>query len=563
MADFWDEPQEQGWRSLAARLEEQTRYLSAIDTVSQAIGSALTTEELLGAALERTISVTGASMGGIYLYQADESWLLAAHHNLSLEAVEKRRLATEDDPSLRLTLEGKGPVTYSERLREPSRYISELAKRAGVQSWAGVTMSLMENVYGALILTSRDYDAFNHVHIELLKVIGQLLGVALSNTIAHAKAFVQVDSQLQHRVAELEAVLNSMSDGLIILSAEGSIVRANRAAERVLGLPIGELVGQSVLTEGWNRAPADCEEARGSAGPLARAVLQCEESINQLICMEIVGETRILSVSASPITKSSGQKDGTVVVIRDVTEERHAEQMKEEFLSLLSHELRAPLTVINGYAQMLGRRMARHNLAEEAGYAGLIKQHAHRMSGMVGDLVESGRLESGIQAIEPEPTDLGALVESVAGRVQAEQQHASSPHTITVSIEQGLPPIQADRRRMDQALTNLLLNAVKYSPEGGEVAVVVAMCEGDGQELAGRGLRVEVRDRGIGVPVEDRGRIFEHAYRGERGKGVSAQGLGLGLYICKLAVEAHGGKIGVEDGSGGVGSAFWFTLPVE
>jgi signal transduction histidine kinase len=248
--------------------------------------------------------------------------------------------------------------------------------------------------------------------------------------------------------------------------------------------------------------------------------------------------------------------------------------MKEDFLSILSHELRGPLTVISGYAQMLARRLGRHGLTEELNYVALIKENALRMSGMVGDLVDSGRLESGGQAIKKEPGDLGALVMSVAARISTEQSHAANFHSIDVRIEPGLPPVEMDARRIDQVLTNLITNSVKYSPEGGPIVIgvertpperyfVVPVGDNSTGELAPESLIVSVSDQGAGVPPEERKRIFDRAYRGDRGKEISAQGLGLGLYISRLAVEAHGGHIGVEEGPGGVGSTFWFTVPLE
>lgn len=248
--------------------------------------------------------------------------------------------------------------------------------------------------------------------------------------------------------------------------------------------------------------------------------------------------------------------------------------MKEEFLSLLSHELRGPLTVISGYAQMLMRKLKRRDLPEELNYAALIKENTVRMSDMLGDMVDSGRLESGMQAITKDWDDLANLALNVAARIGTEQSHAHNFHSIEVIAEPDLPKIKLDPRRIDQVLTNLITNAIKYSPDGGHIEVRVenappdkhyasAISDTTTREFAPPSLMVSVTDRGTGVPPEERGRIFDRAYRGERGKTISAQGLGLGLYISRLAVEAHGGHIGVEDGPGGVGSTFWFTIPLE
>ncbi len=552
MSSFLDELERESWQRLAAKLEEQTRFLSAISSLSTAISEAITIEELLEMALERTIDFTGAEAGAIYLQQADGMWKLAVGHNLPGDIATERALVSTDNLGLKLILENRGPVTYVERTGEPGHFISEAAKRAGVQSWAGVPMSASDVTYGILTIVSHDYGAFSTTHNELLRVIGQLMGLAFSSSVAHTLAFAQVNAQLRDKLAELEIVLSSMSNGLVLCDRKGIITRANNAAALMLGLPSDEIVGRSALDGEWNRAS---DGTNPEESPLARAILYGEECANCPIEIERDGETRVLSITVSPFRKGDSERDGTVIVIRDVTEERQAEQMKEEFLSLLSHELRAPLTVISGYAQMLVRRLARQQLTQEVGYAELIKEHAGRMAAMVGDLVESGRLEAGIQAITKGPIDMRALLEEVVGRITHEQRATTPRHTLALSVDPDLPQIKADARRIDQVLTNILSNAIKYSPDGGEIKVEAHPLDHN------RAVQVQVSDHGVGVPETDRKRIFEHAYRGENGKSVNTQGLGLGLYICRSIAERHGGRIWAESAGEERGTTMRLWLP--
>lgn len=565
---------------MAARLEEQTRVFWASDAISNAANSTMTTEEMLHNSIERITEVTGASSGGIYVPQEDGVWLLAVKHNVDSTIEDSKSTLGPDNPSLKFILEANGPVTYSEWLSEPSHYISADAKAAGLQSWAAVPIVALDRVWGILAVSSPEYNNFSQVHLELLRVTGQLLGLSLSNTIMHRQALRQAGTQYQRQVAEMDTVLGSMSDGLIICDNDGVIVRANRAAGRILGKSLAELVGSSVLTEEWDNTPTseDPMSEEGTqvenAWPLRKVIYDGEEYRNYVLGRQAHGRSRTLSLTASPIQRPDGEQAGTVILVRDITDEQNAEQMKEEFLSLLSHELRGPLTVISGYAQMLTRRLKRLDMHEEVNYTSLIKENALRMSGMVGDLVDSGRLESGEQAILKEPTDLASLVLNVAGRIGTEQSHAPNFHSIEVYAEPDLPQVRIDTRRIDQVLTNLITNSIKYSPEGGPIEVRVERTppnkhyslpghEHTTRNLAPASVFVAVSDRGAGVAPEERKLIFERAYRGEKGKTISAQGLGLGLYISRLAVEAHGGHIGVEDGPGGVGSTFWFTIPLE
>ncbi len=574
MGFLWDEPENTGWQNLAARLDEQTRFFWAIDSVSSAVSSALTTQDMLQHALGRITEATGARSGGIYVPQPEGLWTLVAGYNLPEDADSGDALALLDGAALQLALHSSEPVARSEHIHEQSQLISPEAHAVGIQSWATAPITALSSVWGVMSLFSHDYNAFSSAHLELLRVICQLLGLSISNTVVHEIALAQVDTQFQRQVAEMDTVLGNMSDGLIICDRRGLIVRANRAAARILGRPVSSLVGVSVLTEEWNRPPQSVgKHPSRDHWPLVRVIEQGGESITSLVEWNVDERAHVLNLTASPITRSGGKGEGAILLVRDVTEERMSEMMKEEFLGLLSHELRGPLTVISGYAQMLVRRLSRLDMREEVNYAMLIRENARRMSGMVGDLVDSSRLESGVQAIEKEAIDLVELVMSVAGRIGTEQSHARNFHVIEVDAEPDLPSVPADARRIDQVLTNLITNAIRYSPNGGPILVHVGRTPPDKRyqstaaghtgELEPTDLLVTVTDKGPGVTPEERKRIFERAYRGERAKEISAQGLGLGLYISRLAVEAHEGHIGVEDGPGGVGSAFWFTVPVE
>lgn len=568
MKELTDSANYQSLQSLATDLEVQSRYFSAIDSISNDISSALTTEELLQSALERVAEVTGADEGAIYLPHSDGAWLLVANHNTTGRNTVEFEYINKDFPGLQLVLSGRGPVAYNERIHEPSQYVSERSKELGIQSWAGIAITCGSTVCGMLTIASKEFGAFGGANLNLLRVVGQLIGLALSSALGHSKALQQADRGRQETAAEMEAVLSSMSDGLIICDSAGLITQANESAGRMLGASPEKLVGNSILSPEWNQMPPEGEAGYDPAStPFERLIKNGEEFVNAALVLTVGGEQRALSVSASHILKKGIERpDSAVVVLRDVTDEREANEMREGFLSLLSHELRAPVTVISGYAQMLSRRLGRQGLTNEARSADLIREQSNRMTAMINDLVDSDRLESGLQTLSTEPTDLGVLVEEVVRRTRMEHLHTPTSHEFTVEVEAGLPQIEADRRRIDQALTNLLGNAVKYSEEGSPIHVSVISCiptNSHGDTPKAETLRVEVTDRGVGVPPSDKQRVFDRAFRGERGMQISAQGLGLGLYIIRLAIEAHGGRIGVEDGPDRVGSTFWFDLPVD
>ena len=228
---------------------------------------------------------------------------------------------------------------------------------------------------------------------------------------------------------------------------------------------------------------------------------------------------------------------------------RQLEKMREEFLHTISHDLRQPLTVIQGQAQILG-----HHLSKEGGESRqarslqAIRANAQRMASMIRDLVDSARLESGHLELNLEPKDLYSFLGDVVERAGTPEERAR----IQLSIGEWVPPVLVDPERLERALVNLITNALKFSPP--DRPVVIQAGQAEGQAV------ISVVDEGIGIPAEDLGRLFERYYRGASGK-KRAEGLGLGLYITRLIVEAHGGKIWVES-EPDKGSKFHLALPL-
>jgi signal transduction histidine kinase len=234
-----------------------------------------------------------------------------------------------------------------------------------------------------------------------------------------------------------------------------------------------------------------------------------------------------------------------------------ASQSGDEFLGLLSHELRLPLTVIHGYAQLLGKKLGRKGLVDEALYADLIREQTSRLERMMTDLVEVGRLESGTFELHSQSVALRNLIVRAVTRVSSEQRTSSVQHTVDLSVEPEQLDVWGDERRLDQVLAHLITNAMRYSPNGGNIRVSARPSTPRGQ------VRVNVADCGVGIPLDERAHIFDRGFRGARARKIVAHGLGLGLYISRRIIEAHGGVIGMDAEPDATGSSFWFTLPVR
>ena len=226
---------------------------------------------------------------------------------------------------------------------------------------------------------------------------------------------------------------------------------------------------------------------------------------------------------------------------------RESERLRSELISVISHEVRTPLACVLGYTSLLQTRPVDETTRQE--YLSIIADEARRLEGLVGDLVDVRRIEQGRLELDPQPFELGALVEEQVRIFKGRSER----HTIQLDGAGGPLVVRADRNRLAQVIANLLANAVKYSPDGGVVEVEAAVRNGD--------VRVSVRDHGIGIPEADRPRIFTKFFRGSKGLG-GIGGMGLGLAVSREIVEAHGGRMGFES-KVDRGSVFWFELTVN
>jgi two-component system, OmpR family, sensor histidine kinase VicK len=332
----------------------------------------------------------------------------------------------------------------------------------------------------------------------------------------------------------LDAVLDSTGDGIIMTDATGRLLVANRRwSEQIGGAGLGAAA-----------ALAPTGGAEASFGAAARGWLADADRVTSGDFERFEPYRRYRCYTA-PVRYREGIA-GRIFVLRDVTRESEAERMRTALISTVSHELRSPLTAIKGYTDSL-LDAGPWDEESEREFLQIIAVSAEKLSGLVDNLLDAAKMEAGVLRLDREPV----RVERIVWQVASHKRALAPNHPITVDIAPDLPLADADPVRVEQVVTNLVENAIKYSPEGGPITVRVT---------GGNALTVSVSDRGVGITPEHAEKLFERFYRVDSSLARSTKGVGLGLYICKSLVEAHGGRIWVESVPGR-GSTFAFTLP--
>jgi signal transduction histidine kinase len=243
---------------------------------------------------------------------------------------------------------------------------------------------------------------------------------------------------------------------------------------------------------------------------------------------------------------------GIVIVFRDITREREIAQAKNEFVSVVAHELRTPMTSIKGYTDLILQGALGEVNDEQRHFLRIVKANVDRLSELIGDLLDTARIEAGRIRLEIEPIQVTSIVGEVCDSLAETIRERGLE--LTVEADPDVPTVQADRNRLIQILMNLLSNAYRYTPSGGSITVSV--------RLTDDAVLVAVADSGIGIAPEDQERIFERFHRVDNEIVNRQTGTGLGLTIARSLVELHGGRLWLES-EFGVGSTFFFTLPIQ
>ncbi|MFQ5400042.1 MAG: GAF domain-containing protein [Anaerolineae bacterium] len=538
-------------------LHEESNRVKVLLRITSELSASLDQDRVLSQGLKLVNEVVGATEGQILLIDQETNELLfraavGAEMKLPPKGIPSGLMRDEGLPGW--MIKNRSAVIVHDTRDDP-RWRDHLTY-GDHRSVLGVPLITNEEVIGVLMLFHPEPSAFTMQELDLVEAAA----IQVANAVNNASLYLLIRDQAERlgsmlRAEQIEAaknqsILESIADGVLVADDHSRIILANMPASSILDIPRQQLIGKSINEllglygqpgESWLNTIRDWAENADRIQP------------GSYLSDQLTIEDKVVSVSLSPVL-AGRQFFGTVSIFRDITKEVEVDQLKSEFVSTVSHELRTPMTSIKGYADLMLMGAAGPMSDPQIRYLNVIKNNADRLHLLVNDLLDISRIETGKTTLDLRPLDVGQLVEQVVdGHLRGRIQHANKEIQVRVDITPTLPLVNADHARVTQILTNLIDNALNYTPGNGRIQV---RAWGDNQFV-----HISIQDTGIGISEENLNKIFDRFFRAESAIVQKVPGTGLGLAIVRSLIEMHGGELKVESKLG-EGSTFTFNLPV-
>jgi PAS domain S-box-containing protein len=501
--------------------------------IARALTQELNLSKLLGRILNISVEMLAGQAGLILLRGENGMWRVSATHGIppafhNYTETILERINPQADPI-------NSEVPEINRLLQDATYSASLGFLTGV----GLPLVVHQQVIGIIFIFRSYPDLFSNNDRVLLSSFGNQAAIAVHNAMLY--------TQLQQEKQRLDALLDSAADGILILGADQGIERCNLAFGRMLGMRPSQVLGKKhdevIRWEGQTQGtPLEVAEAGG--WPLTpQAYLYVEGDL-----VRKDPPTLPVGITYAPLFSPEGVLVNIIATVRDITRFRQADEVKSTFISVISHELKTPVALIKGYVGTLRREDATWDKAVVQDSLAVIEEEADRLTEMIENLLDASRLQAGGLSMKLADVDLGKIIKRMVERFQVQTER----HTIISDVPADFPIIFGDETRLEQVISNLISNAIKYAPEG-EIRIL-------GQVRSDQVI-VCVSDHGPGIAAEDIPHVFDRFYRSTAAVR-HTKGAGLGLYLAQQIIEAHHGKMWVDPKTD-VGARICFSLPRE
>jgi PAS domain S-box-containing protein len=532
---------EQRLRASEARAVELASVAERMATIGRLVASSLDPERVAKAAINTAISLTGADRAAVAL-PGDDGMLRHQFVGGESPEIARQYVFAPGEGYIGRTFAECSPYLVDDLEGDSGSHQAELDSQLRIRSLISVPLVASGGCLGVLAASSYRVGAFTEEHQDLLERLADHTAIALRRAEQHR---VAVEAQGQFR-----GVLDATGEGIALVAPDHRFLAINRAFSEIFGFSADYVVGRR-FDEFRREIVRTFEDPVGFSRLVTGSATDRTSTFTGSFALRGPGNREVELYSA-PVHSADGAHLGRLFVYRDVTREREVDRMKSEFVSLVSHELRTPLTSIKGYVDLLVEGEAGAITPDQAEFLGVVRANADRLVALVNDLLDVSRMEAGKIHLDCAPVDVVGLARGVADTLRP--QIESKRQRLVLDLPNAPIVISADQNRLVQVLTNLLSNAHKYTPSGGDIGLVVARDEGV--------IRLAVRDTGIGMATEEQAQLFTKFFRARNRVAREAGGTGLGLVITKSLVTLHGGDISVHS-TPGEGSTFVVTLPLD
>jgi PAS domain S-box-containing protein len=528
-------------QSLREEIERLACEVQAACDVTREICRLSHLDQLLSLVSEKSRELIGCDVAGFALLDEDARTITWQAMSGCIRSAYRQHVFLHDKGVAGRAITSRAPVVVQDFF-DPKYDAEEfpISFEEGLRSVVGVPLEIAGSPRGCLMIGYRSLHLFTEQELSLLSTFASQAAIAVETA--------QLYERLRRERARLESIVQSVNEGIALIDLAGQVRYANKRAEEVFGVPCGGAAGMEIeafIAPLLSRL-ADPHRARAD-------FLRIREAVTGFPSFDVAlaRDNTALRITLFAVHDENGVEFGRGYLCRDVTAEKHMDAMKSEVIAIVSHELRTPLASIRGYASaLLDRRRRDPALQQE--YLKIIDDESARLDKLVANLLDASKLDAGVLEMELRPIDLNALLL----RRVARWRDAESAYHFTCETPESGAVIEIDHVRIEQVIDNLIRNAVQNAKPGTTISIRLHR-----EERAPHNVVVSVADEGPGIPALELEKIFDRLYR-VAGRPAKHKGNGLGLYICRGIVQAHGGRIWVES-QAGHGATFHFALPAQ
>lgn len=528
-----------GLPRVTSLLAPHLREREYIFSVGRALMQEKELNEVLRIILEAVINLLASRAGLIFLLDQETAhFRTVASYGISWELLKKFRAFAVGIP-LDQEDRRKALIEMKESVRQLAATMHPEGKKALI-----IPLYSEQSVIGAIcVFQDRQYE-MPHSIGHLVESFATWATIAVKN----AQLYQTINTERNR----WRAIIGQTADGVMILGPDLGIVAFNPAFERMTSLASPNVIGKQhheVIHWQHLRTENDLDQAISTGWSFrAHEGLYVEGELNKAD-----GKTIPIGITYSPIFSDHDRLLNIIAIGRDLTRYRDEEKLHKTFISVISHELKTPVAIIKGYAGTLQRDDGNWPREIVKEYLQTIVDEADSLTNLIDNLLEASRLQAGTFALSyQEEISLPLLAKNVVKKFTTQ----TKKHRFTLSFSADFPEVAADERRLIQVLNNLISNAIKYSPDGGEITL-------SGEQPSPNHIIIHIADEGIGIPAHEHHRIFQQFSRLDNALSRKTEGTGLGLFLSRAIILAHGGQMQFADNPSGKGTIFSFSLPIK